>query len=108
MMGKVKTHHLLKDVTATGAGAAAQPLGSHRTFHAFGNTTAGAGATTIGVEVSNDGVNFFEIDVLSITLATTVASDVYENQYPYAFVRGNVKTLTGTGAKVSLIMGAQL
>lgn len=102
----VKNHYLLTDATATGAGTAVQPLGVRRTYQAIGNTTAGAGASTIDIEVSNDGTNYVVVDTLSLTLATTVSSDSFESDKAWKYVRGNVKTISGTGAKVSLILGA--
>jgi hypothetical protein len=107
-MGQAKTHVIVTDKIVIGATAAIQPLSSIKAFHAFGSTTAGAGATTINIEVSNDGTNFYIVDVLSITLGTTVASDTFENYGPWKYVRANVATLTGTGAKVTVIMSAQL
>lgn len=110
-MNAAKTHTFLAAVIATGVGAAAQLLGTKRTFHAFGLTSAGAGASTIDIEVSNDGVNFLVIDTLSLTLNTTITApsqDVYEMDNAWVYVRGNVKTLSGTDAAVTLVAGVQV
>ena len=110
-MNAAKTSMLLDEVIATGAGGATKLLGTKRTFHAFGLTSAGAGASTIDIEVSNDGVNFLVIDTLSLTLNTTITApsqDVYEMDNAWVYVRGNVKTLTGTDATVSLVAGVQV
>ena len=110
-MGKVKDITLIDGAIATGAQASVSPLGTRRTFHATGFTSAGAGAATIGVEVSNDGTNFVEIDELSLTLGTTIVAasqDVFAHDAAYKFVRGNVKTISGTDAEVTLTMGVQL
>lgn len=106
--GVVKTHVLISDRTTTGALTAITPLGPKRTFHGYGSTTAGSGASTIDVEVSNDGTNWIVFDTLSLTLGTTVTSDSSVIVDPWKYVRGNVKTISGTNAKVSLIMGVQL
>jgi len=107
-MGKVKTISIVSAATATGAGTAFQPLESKRTFHGVGSTSAGAGAATIGIEVSNNGTDFIEVDELSLTLATADSSgDLFYLDAPYRYVRGNVKTISGTGASVDLIMGVQ-
>jgi hypothetical protein len=108
MMGKVKTALMIDGAIATGVHSAVEPLGNKRTFQAIGNTSAGAGASTIEIQVSNDGTNFHTVDTLSLTLSTTVSSDVYETAAPWKFVRGNVATISGTDATVSLIMGVQL
>ncbi len=106
--GQVKVHNLITNKTTTGATDAAQPLGLHRTFHGFGNVTASTGAAEIEVQVSNDGTNWIIADTLALVLGTTVTSDSYENLYAWKYVRGSVKSISGTNAKVSLIMGAQL
>lgn len=108
VMGKIKTQIIVTDKTTTGTTSAIQPLCVTKTIQGIGNTTAGAGATTIEIQVSNDGTNYFVDDTLSITLATTVASDTYVSLYPYKYIRGNVATISGTGAKVSLIIGCQI
>jgi hypothetical protein len=107
MLGAAKTHSFFSDRTTTGASDKVRPLGSKKTFHAFGNTTAGAGAAAVKIQVSNDGTNWIDHDTLSLTLATTVSSDSFETDTAWAYVRANVDSISGTGAKVSVIMGAQ-
>lgn len=107
VIGKARTHYLLTDATSVAAGSAIQPIALYKSFHALGNVTAATGASTIDVEVSNDCVNYFNAGTLSLTLGTTVTSTALNISSPYKCVRGNVKTISGTGAKVSLIMGAQ-
>lgn len=107
MFSKQAITTVLSDVTATGAGDKFAPWGSRMAFHAFGDTTAGAGTATIEIQVSNDGTNYVVRDTLSLTLATTIGSasqDTFELDAPWKFVRGNVSAITGTGAKVSLLM----
>lgn len=107
-MRKIATNALITDKITTGATDAVLPLGNIKTFHGFGNTSAGVGASTIDIEVSNDGTNFVVVDTLSLTLGTAVVSDSYANSDAWKYVRGNVKTISGTDAKVSLIMGLQI
>ena len=107
-MGKVRTHLFATDKITTGASDAVSPLGLNRTFQAFGNTSAGSGAASIEVQVSNDGTNWLVLDTLSLTLGTAVTHDYYENNFAWKYVRTNVASISGTNAKVSVIMGAQL
>lgn len=107
-MGQVKVQTIVASQIATGAEAAVQPLGVQRTFHLYGTTSAGAGAATVTIEVSNDGTNWFVYDTLTLTLATTSSSDTGVMDAPYKYVRGNVTAISGTNATVSVIMGVQL
>jgi len=108
MMGITKTHTLLSNAATVAAGGAVMPLGTKKTFHLTGTTSAGAGASTVGVEVSNDGVNFIEVDGLALTLGTVATSDSFYLDAPWKFVRGNVKTISGTDGAVTLIMGTEI
>lgn len=106
MRENVKTVTMLDDVTTTATGSAIKfPLGTRKTFHATGETSAGAGAATIGIEVSSDGTNYVEVDELSLTLGTTTTSDYYETEAAWLYMRGKVKTISGTDATVRLIAG---
>ena len=104
-MSKVKTHTLLSVKTDTGAGDVIEPIASKRTFQLTGFTSAGAGTADVDVEVSNDGINFKSIDTLSLTLGTTVTSDLFTSDAPWKHVRGNVTTISGTDAEVTLTLG---
>jgi len=97
---------LLESVTATGPGVSVEnPGGGKATFQATGATSSGAGAATIAIEVSNDRINWLTHDTLTIALSTTSASAGIEMDAPWAYVRGNVTAISGTGAAVSLTMG---
>lgn len=101
------TTTLLRAATATGVPAGTTPIGvaARKTYQATGTTTAGAGAATILVQGSNDGTNWDTIGTISLTLATTTSSDGFSSDDRYAFVRGNVSAISGTGASVNLTMG---
>lgn len=96
---------LLESVIATGAGASYEVRTLHRTFQASGATSAGAGAATIAIEVSNDGSNWLTYDTISLTLSTTTATAGVEMDAQWSYVRGNVTAISGTDASVSLYMG---
>ena len=107
MSTKQEVTVLLSDVIATGNGNKAAPWGSKMAFHAFGDTSAGAGAASIEIQVSNDGTNYVVRDTLSLTLATTIGSasqDTFVMDEPFKYVRANVASISGTDATVSLLM----
>lgn len=102
---------LLSAVTTTGAGSSSQFPSSvsegqsaKATFQCVGSTTAGVGASTVTVQVSNDNTNWLTVGTVSLTLSTTETSDGFAMDAPWAFVRGNVTAISGTGGSVSLLM----
>lgn len=105
MTKKVDTVNLLTDKTTTGAGTAHDPSNCKRSYQGFGSTSSGAGSATIDVEVSNDNTNWITQGTITLTLATTVSDDGFTTDAPWKYVRGNVTAISGTGAKVSLILG---
>lgn len=104
-LGPVKVATLIDEAIATGAEDKVTPWSRKKTFQAIGSVSAATGAATIGVEVSNDGENWVEVDELSLILGVTVTSDTYEQDSTWKYVRGNVKTISGTDATVTLYMG---
>lgn len=96
---------LINAATATGAGAFYVKSGAHATFQASGATTAGAGAVTVKVQVSNDNANWLDLGTISLTLSTGESSDGFASEASWGFVRGNVTAISGTGAAVTLTMG---
>jgi len=102
------TFTIFSDVTATGSSSTDYSgyLDNRpdRTFQAFGNTTAGAGAATVLVEGSNDNSNWITLGTISLTLGTAVVTDGYSStNSPWKHIRGRISAISGTGAKVSLI-----
>jgi len=94
---------MLTNATTTGAGAALPVRYANRmTFQAFGTTTAGAGAATIKIQVSNNGANWLDLGTISLTLSTTSSSDGFAAEAPWQFARANVTAISGTGASVSV------
>ena len=100
------TFTIFSDATATGSSSADysgylsnKPF---RTFQAYGNTTSGAGAATILIEVSNDNTYWKDIATISLTLGTAVTNDVAASNAAWPYVRGRISAISGTGAKVSL------
>lgn len=103
---KVTTVAILSAATATGAGSTFEPNGNgDRTFQLTGITSAGAGATAVDIEVSNDGANFVSIGRLSLILGTSVTQALMITKAPWRYVRANVISISGTNAVVTLTMG---
>ena len=108
MNTKIKTHTLLSSVLATGAGTAAKPLGSNKVFHLTGFVSASTGAASVTVEGSLDGTNWVILDTLTLTLGVAVTSDSGVDTAPWLYVRGNVGSISGTDAKVTLTMALEV
>lgn len=102
---------LLNAATTTGLGPEWQErdtnANSTYVFHSFqavGSTTAGAGAATVLIEVSNDGVNYLTMATITLTLATAAATDGLAVINNWNYYRANLTALSGTGASVSVYM----
>jgi hypothetical protein len=59
----------------------------------------------VNIEGSNDGVNWDVIGTVTLTLSSTTSSGSFTSLDRYQNVRGNVTTLTGTGASVNASQG---
>ncbi len=102
---------LLTAATTTGPGTAFtfdRPLGAGitRSKATFQGVVTGTGSVTatVLVEVSNDKTNWLTLGTITLS-GTTTASDGFAADAPWAWVRGNVTALTGTGAAVALTQG---
>lgn len=105
-INKNRTHKLLSAAIATGVGADVfSPINGNRTFQADGTTSSGTGSATIKVQASNDNSNWIDLGTITLSLSTTSATDGFTSDAPWAFVRGNVTAISGTGASVNLVMG---
>lgn len=98
---------ILKEaITATGSSDPVQLNSDQFSVQASGFTTAGAGAATVVVEVSNvpsptvDG-DWVAAGTISLTLATTKSADAVAIAVPYKRARVRVSAISGTGASVS-------
>jgi hypothetical protein len=95
---------ILTTATVTGAGSSFDAIGGRVTFQAVGAVSTSTGAATIAVQVSNDNANWLTLGTITLALTTTSSSDGFASDAPWAFVRGNVTAISGTGAAVSLIV----
>lgn len=96
---------LLKDVNTTGPRDSVFTNNETKSFQLIGKTTSGVGAVSVDVEVSNDNVNFLLSGTISLVLGTAPTTDGFAVDADWAYARGNVTSISGTGAIVSLIMG---
>lgn len=106
----MKIEKLLDAVTATGAGQAKSALDAsydtdNRTFQCVGATTAGSGACSVEIDVSNDNQNWLALGTITLSLTTTPSTDGFVSNAAWAYVRADVKSISGTGANVTCYMG---
>lgn len=107
----VGTTPLLTAVIATGAGQSRTPefgIFCDHSFQLFGQTSAGAGAAAVDVQVSNDNTNWITQRTISLTLSASTTTDGYVDRAIWKYVRGNVTSISGTNAAVTLLMGVIL
>jgi len=100
----IRSDTLLAEVTATGAGNSVRSIRGASTFQASGSVASATGAATIAVQVSDDNINWLTLGTITLALTTTSSSDGFASDAPWAFVRGNVTAISGTGAAISLIV----
>lgn len=105
----VKVIQLLTAQIATGAGTASKVPLKNKTLQAKGTTTASTGAAVILVEVSNLDTpttnDWILLATINLTLGTTSTTDGFVTDAPWKWIRGNVDTISGTGASVDLYVG---
>ena len=105
----ITKHILLDDVFAESVGSKVPLIkkgDSSATFQATVNGTSGTVAATIDIEVSNDEKNWISMATISLSASAPVAdSDGFASNASWAFVRANLTAITGTSARVTVVMG---
>lgn len=96
---------IINAATTTGVHEVIQPWGAQRTYQASGFTSAGAGASAIEIQVSDDCVNYIVQGTISLTLGTAITTDGFATDAHWKCVRPRVLSISGTGATVSVWMG---
>lgn len=100
---------LLSAVTTTTTGTASDMKGIINDERNFTAKVAGTGAVTatVLVQVSNtpDTDSFFTLATITLS-GTTSAADGFVSDESWQYVRGKVTAISGTGAAVTLTMGA--
>ena len=108
---QVSTIALLTDRTTTNGCSAvdARVFNPVRVFHAYGSTTAGAGASVIAIWGSNDGTHWAVLGTITLTLSTSATAaagnDGFTTNANWSYVCANVTSISGTNAKVTAVMG---
>ena len=99
------TATLLSAATTTGAGAARDGIPAAKTYQASGATTAGSGASAVAVQCSNNNTNWDTLGTITLTLSSTSSSDSFVSTDRCRYLRGNVISISGTNAAVTLTVG---
>lgn len=108
MPGKIEEVNLIADKTTTGAGASHHLWRKDKTVQVKGSTSAGAGAATVDIEVSNDDSNWEVLATVTLTLGTTETSDGFSDAAAWKHIRANVKSISGTDAAVTATVATEL
>lgn len=104
MTNQVSSIPLLTAATATGAGEGKRAVSANRTYQASATAT-GALTADVDIEVSNDNVNWLVLGTISLA-DDDAASDGFASDAAWTYTRANVTAITGTGAAVTVTMGA--
>lgn len=100
---QVMTTTLLDGVLVTGAGTGKPMRAGPKTAQAKVVGT-GAVSATVKLQVANIDGQWEDLSTLTLS-GTTAASAGASWVVPWAFVRGNVTAISGTGAAVTLVIG---
>lgn len=100
---------LLTAAITTATGETKRPASKTRTYQAYGETSAGAGAATVVIEVSNvdnpQTNDWILMGTITLTLGTTRTADGFNSIAPWTYVRARVTAISGTNASVNVRMG---
>ena len=114
MLNQAGITTMLSAQTATGYSQVYQPRDVYKTFQAFGSTSAGSGAATIIIQVSDvpdanlvtaTDIHWITAGTITLTLGTTVTTDGFAVQAKWRHVRAKVSAISGTDASVNVYMG---
>lgn len=95
---------LLNAATATGAGALNSISTPIRSYQAFLSTST-TPAATVDVEVSNDGTHWLLAGTITLSGSADSEGFITESAAPWLYDRGNVTSISGASATVTLIRG---
>ena len=104
-MSKIKSAEMLSGVLVTGPGDKFEMSRNKKVFQLTGFVSTSTGAATVEVQGSLDASNWEVLDTLTLTLGTAVTSDSGVDNDAWKFIRGEVTTISGTDAEVTLHMG---
>jgi len=90
---------------ASQTGTAVNFPSGRATFQAVANGSSGAYTATVNILVSNDNTNWVTAGTITLSgTATTADSDGFTTDAPWAYVRADVASFTGTGATCDVYM----
>lgn len=100
------SYTMVSGATATGTGSGVELFGTNWTFQASGSTSAGTGAATILIQVSNvdSDTSYITMGTISLTLGTTVTADGFASNAAWKYVRYKISALSGTNAAVTITL----
>lgn len=109
-MRRTMSDILLNAVTVTGASGRKFINGTYHTFQAHGTTSAGAGAATVKIQVSDVAVpsldgHWIDAGTITLTLATTSSGDGFALNAAWRWCRANVTAISGTTGTVTVLIG---
>lgn len=94
---------ILIGATSTGAGtSSSMTVGGRVAVEARGTTSSGTGAAVIEIQVSSDNSAWQTAGTINLDLGTAQVSDRFAMDASWPYVRANVKSISGTGASVSV------
>lgn len=101
-----ESYEVITDATAAVTSAELLLGTDNKTFQAKGTTTAGVGAATVIIEVTNDTTwPWITLGTITLTLGTVATSDGLAMLAGWKYVRARLSAISGTGAAVSVAVG---
>jgi len=96
---------LLERKATTGLGKNLDLVTTRPSIQLSGSTSSGVGSATVDILASIDGSNFGWVATITITLSTTVATELFNEDIGTWFSLGcKITTLTGAGAALDLVV----
>lgn len=101
--------YILKDVIATGPGTAYNVNTPGKTLQLIGQTESGVGAALVVIEATNDPTkqSWIPLGTITLVLGTTPTTDGFAVHSQWDYIRGNVSSISGTGAVLQLLMSGE-
>ena len=101
-----ESYEVITDATAAVTSTELLLGTDNKTFQAKGTTTAGVGAATVIIEVTNDTTwPWITLGTITLTLGTAATSDGLAMLAGWKYVRARLSAISGTGAAVSVAVG---
>lgn len=78
---------------------------TNKVMQAIGSVSTSTGTATVELEGSFNQTDWSALGLATLTLGTTVTAAKVANNESWPYYRANLKTISGTGAKVSVFFG---